>query len=585
MQDTIEEQGDLSAVISLFRYGEGLIAKLLASILLVLVSASLLMLSAKMMGTLAEQLLEKQAATVIYQSIAIILALEAINVAVFYYGRVGLAYTTNRVALQIRKALFAKMAKLPIRYFDTQPLGRTITRLTTDVEGIESFFSNTLPRVITAVLTVLAVLIAMLLTDLKIGGVIALSSLPAIVFTIALRRPVRNWLRIYKRRSAALNAKLAEFINGLGVIKIFGVEAWTKKEFDKSSQNLLDAALSLMNWNSFIRPLAAFLCAVPIVVIVWWGGHLVIQGALSIGLLVSFIRYAERYFRPIMQISFELHLIQDAISSSERVRKLLLEETEEKTLGQSGSYRQRLNGDITFNELWMEYIPGQPVLKGINFHIPAGSSVGLVGQTGSGKTTTIHLLPLLYKKSAGDLLVDGIPIEQWDRQALRQQIGIVSQDVMVFHGTLRENLLATCDQKDFSDHQIIASCERTGLIHVLDKLEHGLDHIILEGGSNLSMGERQLLSFTRMLLRNPALLILDEATANIDEECEALIQKAILTLLKNRTCFIIAHRLNTIKHCDQILVFEAGKVIERGSHDELLSQDAHYADLVARQLH
>jgi ATP-binding cassette, subfamily B, multidrug efflux pump len=240
---------------------------------------------------------------------------------------------------------------------------------------------------------------------------------------------------------------------------------------------------------------------------------------------------------------------------------------------------------VSFRNLWMEYLPGRPILKGINFDIPAGTSVGLVGRTGSGKTTTIHLLPLLYKSSKGQILIDDVPIETWDRQSLRKQIGIVSQDVLVFHGSLRDNLLAACDQtRSYSDQEILDASMRTGLAKVIEQLPKGLDTILLDGGSNLSMGERQLVSFTRMLLRDPKLLILDEATANIDEECEALIQQAIVELLKDRTCFIIAHRLNTIKHCDQILVFEDGQIIEKGRHQDLVKQGQHYATLVARQM-
>ncbi|MFW7381681.1 MAG: ABC transporter ATP-binding protein [Oligoflexus sp.] len=584
-QDSVHEQGDISAVISLFRYGKGTYFRLFASICLVIVSSGFLMLSAKYMGQLAEALVNDQPSRTIYTMVAMIMAFEIIHTIIYYQGRVGIAFVTNRVAYQVRTALFQKLSRLPITYFDRQPLGRTITRLTSDVEGIESFFSNTMPRMMTAFITIIAVFVAMIVTDWKIGGIIALSSLPAIIFTILLRKPVRHWLRIYKQRSAAINAKLAELINGLGVIKIFGIEAWTKKQFEASSQELLDAGVKMMNWNSFIRPLAAFLCSVPIVVILWWGGHLTLDEQISIGLLVAFIRYAERYFRPIMQISFELHLIQDAIASSERVKKLLDEAEEEQVLGKNGTYQGELQGHVCFKDLWMEYQKDRPVLKGVSFDIPAGTSVGLVGKTGSGKTTTVHLLPLLYKSAKGQLLIDNVPIEAWDRHALRQQIGIVSQDVLVFHGSLRENLLAACDvNQSHSDDHILQAASRTGLNKVIEQLPKGLDTILLDGGSNLSMGERQLVSFTRMLLRDPKLLILDEATANIDEECEALIQKAIVEVLKNRTCFIIAHRLNTIKHCDQILVFEDGQVIEQGNHEALVQQGQHYASLVARQL-
>ncbi len=267
--DPIEHQGDFSAVIALFKHSHGTRSRLFFCVGLVIASAGLLMLSAKLMGHLAELLLQKQPWPLLLGTVAGILAIESLNIFIYYQGRVGIAYVTNRVALQIREALFRKLNQLPMSYYDQQPLGRTITRLTADVEGIESFFSNTLPRVMTALITVLSVLVAMLLTDFKIGFFICLSSLPAIVFTILMRKPVRFWLRDYKKRSAAINAQLAELINGLPVIKVFGLEKWSQKVFRQSSEDMLQSAFKLMNWNTFIRPVAAFLCSMPIVIILW----------------------------------------------------------------------------------------------------------------------------------------------------------------------------------------------------------------------------------------------------------------------------------------------------------------------------
>jgi len=232
-----------------------------------------------------------------------------------------------------------------------------------------------------------------------------------------------------------------------------------------------------------------------------------------------------------------------------------------------------------------EYLRGQPVLKGVGFKEKAGTSVGLVGKTGSGKSTTVHLIPQLYPIQKGEIRIDGVSLETWDRTRLREQIGIVSQDVVIFQGTLRENLLVTIPEASQPDDEtVLKACRRTGLSLVMDKLSAGLDTILQDGGSNLSMGERQLLAFTRMLLRNPSILILDEATANVDEPCEALIQKAILEVLKGRTCFIIAHRLSTIQHCDNILVFQDGRIMEQGRHDQLVERQGHYSQLVKRQI-
>ncbi|HYX38421.1 MAG TPA: ABC transporter ATP-binding protein [Oligoflexus sp.] len=583
--DSIEHQGDFSAVIALFKHSQGIRGRLFFCVGLVIASAGLLMISAKLMGHLAELLIQKQPWPALIGTVAGILAIESVNILVYYKGRVGIAYVTNKVALQIREALFRKLNQLPMAYYDQQPLGRTITRLTADVEGIESFFSNTLPRVLTALITVVCVLLAMLLTNFKIGFFIGLSSLPALIFTVLMRKPVRFWLRDYKKRSAGINSQLAELINGLPVIKVFGLEKWSHKVFTQSSEEMLKSAFNLMNWNTFIRPMAAFLCSLPLVIILWWGGHMAIDQTISIGLLVAFIRYAERYFRPIMQLSFELHLIQDAISSSERVSKMLGETEESAILGPSGEHKAVVQGAVEFDDVWMSYLQDQPVLKGVHFQVQPGTSVGLVGKTGSGKSTTVHLIPQLYPIQKGEIRIDGVPLQEWNRTALREQIGIVSQDVVIFQGTLRENLLVTIPEQDQpQDESILEACRRTGLSLVMDKLAAGLDTLLQDGGSNLSMGERQLIAFTRMLLRNPAILILDEATANVDEPCEALIQKAILEVLQGRTCFIIAHRLSTIQHCDNILVFQDGRIMEQGRHDQLLNRQGHYSQLVKRQI-
>lgn len=588
--DAVESQGDIAGIISLFRYGSGSYSKLFFGIGLVICSAGLLMYSAKLMGQLAELLLSvsssKETTGALATTVAAILVLESLNVFVTYQGRVKIAFATNYVALSLRQALFRKMTRLPMTYYDQQPLGRTITRLTADVEGIESFFSATMPRVLTAFITIVSVLAAMLLTDLKMGLIVCLSSLPALLFTVGMRGPIRMSLQDYKLKSAGLNAKLAELIKGLPLIKTFGLEQWSARTFNDASSDLLKAAFRLMNWSSLIRPISALLCSIPIAVILYWGGHRTLDGLLSIGLLVAFVRYAERYFRPIMQLSFELHLIQDAIASSDRLRKLLDEPEEDAALGPDGTVCQTIRGELAFKDLWMAYGKGKAILKGLNFSIKAGSSIGLVGKTGSGKSTTVHLIPQLYPWSEGDIFLDGVPLKAWNRQCLRKQIGIVSQEVILFHGSLRENLLITAqsDAPPISEEELLRACEKTGLSAVVAKLPEGLNTTLHEGGSNLSMGERQLVAFTRMLLRNPAILILDEATAHVDESCETLIQKAIVELLHGRTCFIIAHRLSTIKHCDRILVYDQGRIVEDGSHEQLLARQGTYAQLVKRQL-
>jgi ATP-binding cassette, subfamily B, multidrug efflux pump len=577
----------LSAIILLLKYSKAFKARLAVALGLVFLSSMALMFSAKSLGSLAQEALQAHPNSFqIYFLAGIILFLEAINVGLMYVGRVNLAKITNQIAYKIRIDLFEKITKLPIPYFDRQPLGRTITRLTSDIEGIEKFFTGPLARVISATITITTVLIAMLFTDVHIGLVVVLACIPAIGITIVTKKPVIHWVREHKIRSSTLNAKTAEYINGFPLIKIFGLENWSFKTYDRLNDDVRNAGIRITNWNSFIRPTAALLCGLPVPLILWVAGTKVLAGALTIGIVVAFVRYAERILRPVMQISQEIHVIQEAIASSERVQKMLGEAEETQYLGPSGAYRARLQGHIEFKDVWMAYNENNPVLKGVSFDIVPGTSVGLVGETGSGKTSTVNLIPQLYAKTNGTILYDGVTSEEWDRQCLRKQIGMVGQDVIVFGGTLRENLIVArgAQKAVLNDRDLIRFCEQTGLNKIVSKLPGGLNFQILDGGENLSVGEKQLIALTRMLIKDPQLFILDEATANIDPSCEELIQGAISTILRNRTCFIIAHRLNTILQCTKILVFKKGIIVESGDHESLMAQRGYYYQLARSQL-
>ena len=575
---------DLIGMLHVLRMGRGVYWQLFFALILIIASAAAVMISARVLGELVNKLRQVASVDSLGALGAVFLALEGLSVGCQYFGRVILARATIEITYKIRSELFAKMQRLPISYFDTQPLGRTITRLTSDVEGIETFFNGTLSRVLIATINIVTVLAAMIVTDLRFGSMIICVCLPALFFSVAMRRPVVFWLRTYKQRSAHLNAKLAEYLNGLPVIRIFGLEIWSQRQFDAAAESLLKAGISTLNWNSFIRPMAVFLCSLPTLLVLWLGGEQVLAGTMQLGLLVAFVRYSERFVSPIRVISTEIQNIQEAVVSSERVRRMLLEDEELDTLGPDGYLRPEVRGEVEFRDVWMSYKPGVPVLKGVSFHIRSGMTVGLVGTTGSGKTSTVNLIPRLYPLERGEILLDGINITKISRPFLRQQLGCVSQDVIIFAGSLRDNLLASDVQLKLTDEAIITAAKRTGLIEFISNVEQGLDYQIVEGGENLSSGERQLVAFTRMLLRNPQILILDEATANIDEHCEQLIQNATFEVMRGRTCFIIAHRLSTIIHCDLILVFANGQVIEQGTHGELMQAAGYYAQLASKQI-
>ncbi len=551
--------------------------------ILILMSSATTMAAAWALGSLVQSLANKSSA--LFNFAAMFISFEVLAVALQYFGRIKLARITTQIITDIRAELFAKSTQLPISYFDAQPLGRILTRMTSDVEGIETFFSGTLARILIATIQIISVMTAMLLISPQFGLIVCLSCIPSIFVAWLTRTPVRESLRDYKRRSAHVNARLAEFLNGISIIKLFGLEEWTQQIFREDTRGLLAAGIRTLNLNSIIRPIVVLFCTIPTMCVIWIGGHRVIEGSLQLGLLVSFIRLCERFMSPVRTISQEIQLIQEAMVSTERVRQMLGERTEADVLGQEGRIERQIRGDVEYRDVAMSYQTGKQVLRGISFKAQAGEKIALVGQTGSGKTTTVNLLPRFYEFSGGEIILDGISLRQWNRECLRKQLGYVTQDVVIFRGSMRDNLTAACAAEErVSDERIYAACRLTGLDRILTNLTQGLDSPILDEGTNLSMGERQLVSFTRMILKSPAILILDEATANIDEEHEKMIHAAMLEVFKGRTCFIVAHRLSTVLNCDRILVFSHGEIIAQGSHDELLQRSSYYRELVKTQI-
>lgn len=587
----------------LYHFAEGVRWPMARSLILIIFSSMMVMISARVLGILVEALhtlLQKNPSgswsksvegfasaltdAGILNWIGVFLALETAAVILQYFGRVSLAYGTIQLTYLVRCRLFEKIQKLPISYFDGQPLGRTITRVTADVEGLENFFQNTFARVLIAMINIVAVLIAMLATDLAFGGLILLFSLPAVAFSLAFRDTVRFWLRSYKRHGAFVNAKLAEYLNGIGVIRLFGLEDWSQRSFKAASLQMRHSGLKIMTWNSILRPIAIFLCSLPTLLILYWGGIRVLESSLTLGALVAFVRLSERFISPIRIISQEAPNIQEALVSGERVRKMLLEQTEDEILGPDGVLAPDIKGAVEYRHVGMHY-PGYstPVLKDVSFAIKPGMSVGIVGATGSGKTTTMNLLPRFYPFHTGEILLDGIPLGSIKRSYLRSKLGYVYQDTVLTRGTVASNLRELSGREDLSQEDLHQASLKTGLLQVLDTYGEGFELKIAESGSNLSMGERQLIALTGVVLRNPRILILDEATAHMNHEIERLVQHAVLEVMSGWTTFIVAHRLSTIQKCDVILVFHEGSIVEQGTFEELYARRGRFYALVEHQ--
>lgn len=518
------------------------------------------------------QLVEKGLATkdwniAIKFSITIIIV-EALAVLSIWNGRRILADASCSFILNIRRTLFSHLQVLPMNFFDKQPQGRTVTRVTHDVEGLENFFTSSLGRVLSASLTFTLALIAMLATDFSLGIILVFSMLPAAFFTILSRSKIREINREVSADTSACNSKLSEYLNGLPVIRYFALENWAKEKYDSIVNKYRDSVLAANLYYAFTRPPLSLLCLFPTIGLLYFGGKEVLAGTMSIGLFIAFIRYCERFSFPLAALLREIHVIQQAFTSAERVTTFLQEQDETDILGNDGPISDKdIHGLLEFKNIEMGYSIDHKILKNVSFKLSPGEKIGLVGRTGSGKTTTISLLARLYDYQKGDILLDGFSLREYNRSFLRSSLGFVGQDVVIFNGTIRENLVC---ERSISDQKVLKACEDTGLLKILKRNQMDLDTTLYGRGSNISVGERQLLALTRVLLSDPKILILDEATANIDPELEHIIHECIEKIMVGRSCLIIAHRIDTLQICDKILTFSDGEIVEQGTFEELL---------------
>lgn len=558
---------------------------LIFSISLLVIASVCVVFSAKFLGALVQTLTKQEGEylhTVKMYGLGFFL-FELLGVVLQYWGRVSMAKVSNGIIYDLRSRLYRKMNQLPISYYDTQPIGRTITRLTSDVVGVETLFVNTLGRLLLAIFTIVVVFIAMVVIDPLFGLMITLSVLPAFFLNIVTKNYTREKLRVFKRDQSIANANLAEMMGGIQLLKLFNLEKWSLQEYDKKVIRFFYSCLDYMNWNTFLRPATVLLCSIPTILVFYFAGHKVLAGTLEVSVFVIYIRYCEYFLGPVRSISQEIQQIQDAFSSAERV-DVMLQEVEESRLIESGTITRKIHGDVEYKNIFMSYQKDRMILNDISFSIRAGEKVGFVGTTGSGKSTTVNLLPRLYNHSHGDIFIDGQNINDWNLESLRSQMGVVSQEVVIYEGTLRENLSgALKNPNDVTDDELWEACKKTGLIELLEKLPDGLDSPVYDGGENFSLGEKQLIALTRMLLRDPRILLMDEATASIDEQTEKKVDEAVKIVMNGRTCFIIAHRLSTIIACDKILVFDQGKIVEEGNHKSLMAQKGFYYRLAKEQ--
>jgi ATP-binding cassette subfamily B protein len=500
--------------------------------------------------------------------IAVIYALTLVCVFALSFSQTWLINLMGqKIMYDLRMQIFRHLQKLDVSFFDKNPVGRLMTRVTTDVDALNELFTSGVISVFDDIFTLSGIIISLFLLNYRLAlGIVTI--LPFLILvTLLFKIKVRDSFRKVRTAIARINAFLQENITGAAVVQLFSQEKKQYRQFTRINKDHLDANLQSIFYYAIFFPLLELISASAVALIVWYGGRQVLTGALTLGTLVAFIQYSDRFFSPISDLSEKYTILQSAMASSERIFKLLDTEPSIASPSKTGSLTVE-RGSIEFRNVSFFYNAGEPVLHDVSFKVEPGEKIAVVGATGAGKSTIISLLSRFYDVQQGEILVDGENIRNFNLQGLRSSIGIVLQDVFLFSGSVSENI--RLGNHRISDEQVQRAAETVHASHFIHKLERQFSTEVGERGSSLSVGQKQLLAFARALAFNPKILVLDEATSSIDTETELLIRDALAKLMAGRTSIIIAHRLSTIQNADRIIVLHRGRIREVGSHQELL---------------
>lgn len=495
-----------------------------------------------------------------------------------YIQQYIMASVAQKTVYDLREDVNNKLEKLPLKYYDGRSVGETLSRVTNDIDTIGSTLQQSLTQFITSVVTIVGIL-AMMLWISPVLTLIALISLPLSIFVIRpfLKRSQKHFAD-QQRTLGNLNGHIEEMYTGHQVVKVFGHEKKAIAEFVEVNEQLYDAGRKAQFISGIIMPMMSLIGNLSYVLICIVGGILVTQRAISIGDIQAFITYTRQFTQPIMQTANIANIIQSTVAAAERVFELLDEEEEEKEV--TTSNLTRANGEVVFEHIDFGY--GDDLLiKDMNIHVQPGQTVAIVGPTGAGKTTLINLLMRFYELNGGAIKIDGLDTRNISRKDLRTTFGMVLQDTWLFNGSIKDNI--AYGKSGATDEEVFAAAKTARADHFIRALPEGYDTILNEEASNISQGQKQLLTIARAVLANPPIMILDEATSSVDTRTELLIQQAMNRLMEGRTSFVIAHRLSTIRDADLILVMDQGKVIEQGTHNELIKANGFYADLYNSQ--
>jgi ATP-binding cassette subfamily B protein len=514
---------------------------------------------------------------------AILITLAAVYLASALFGwaqQYLMAGVAQRTMYRLRRDVDEKLARLPLRYFDDHPRGDLLSRVTNDIDNISNTLQQSLSQVITAVLTIVGVL-AMMVSISPMLALISLVAVPlSLVVTLAIaRRSQKQFVKQWER-TGNVDGYIEEVFTGHSIVKVFGKQAQAIADFDGQNEDLYRASFKAQFISGIIQPSMLFISNLNYVAIAVLGGLRVAHGTLSLGDVTAFIQYARQFTQPIAQTASIANVMQSAVASAERVFELL-DETEEEADPATPAVLATTHGHIALEDVSFRYLEDTPLIEDLDLEVPAGSTIAIVGPTGAGKTTLVNLLLRFYEIDGGRICIDDVDVRAMTRSGLRRLFGMVLQDPWLFRGTIRENI--AYGREGATEEAVEAAARAARVDHFVHTLPDGYETIIDDDATNVSQGEKQLLTIARAFLADPQILILDEATSSVDTRTEVLIQQAMAELMRDRTSFVIAHRLSTIRGAHTILVMNHGSIVEQGSHEDLLERRGFYHDLYSSQ--
>ena len=572
----------------LFGYAKPYVKQFIAVGILVLGSITYDIASPLIVGYIEEMVVGDFELRSLYAGVAVYAGVLVFSMASTYLQAVILQRVGQRIISDLREDLFTHIESLSHGQLNEIPVGKLVTRVTNDTNAISMMFTNLFVNLTKNFFVVLGILVAMLCLNYELT-LMVLCFVPFIVlFTVIFRKFSRRANRKVKDATTDINTYLSENLSGIKVTQIFGREDEKMEEFCQKSRALARATQEQIFVFSVFRPLVYMLYISSILCLFYLGGmghlnHITFLGqSISSGTVVTFYMYISKFFTPIQNLAEQFNWLQSAMASSEKVFSIMDIQPQMVDAPEAIELNE-IKGEIEFKDVWFSYVPGEWVLQGVSFHVSPRQTVAFVGSTGSGKSTILSLICRNYEFQKGEILIDGIDIRKIKIDSLRRHFGQMLQDVFLFSGTIRSNIVLR--EENISDEEIMKVCRYVNADHFINKLDHGLDEEVRERGNNFSAGQRQLLSFARTILHKPSVMILDEATANIDTETELLIQDSLEKMRSVGTMLIVAHRLSTIQHADNIIVLSHGKILEQGTHQQLLAAHGRYYQLYTLQYH